>query len=272
MNDEISNKTVIVLITDERYFYKAKRTIIDIRSKGNWKGDIVMITIDFTLNENFKEFYNVIEMKFSNIDKEKIISMIGPNGFSNSDKRELYKLNQWEKIHVFDDSFKKWRRVIFFDAGLRVLDDIKFLLELDFKESFLAPKDGKSYENQSFHTQLCFDKPEMIQMIIDDFGKDILNEIYFLNCIWIYDTNILNIIKKQELLDAMNKYICCRTNEMAIMNLLITFKYRLWKPFPFKNNKTGKIIFDWCELNNTGTNWKDYCYIKYPITISFSDC
>jgi len=34
----------------------------------------------------------------------------------------------------------------------------------------------------------------------------------------------------------------------------------------------GKILFDWCELNNPNTNWRDYCYIKYPVTISFDDC
>jgi hypothetical protein len=76
------------------------------------------------------------------------------------------------------------------------------------------------------------------------------------------------------MLEAMNKYTCCRTNEMAIMNLFLTFKYKLWEPFPFYigGKDTNKILFDWCELNNAGTHWKNYCYIKYPVTISFDDC
>jgi len=111
----------------------------------------------------------------------------------------------------------------------------------------------------------------MVELVKKDFGENILNKIYFLNCIWIYDTNILNNCNKQEMVDAMNKYILCRTNEMGIMNLLLRFKYDLWHEFPFKIN-TGKILFDWCELNNKNTNWKDYCYIKYPVTISFNDC
>ena len=263
--------TAVVLITDLLYFNKAKRTIIDLRSKGNWRGDVVLITIDFSLNSNFKDFYNIIEVKFNAICKLDLLNKIGLSGFSNSDKREIEKLNQWEKLHVFDDYFMNWNRIIFFDAGLRVLDDVKYLLELDYKGKILAPKDGKFYENQTFKCQLSYDNPELIEKVKKDFGEDILNEIYFLNCIWIYDTNILKICDKSQMIDAMNNYTLCRTNEMGIMNLLLRFKYNLWEPFPFKLD-SGKILFDWCELNNPNTNWMNYCYIKYPTTISFNDC
>ena len=58
---------------------------------------------------------------------------------------------------------------------------------------------------------------------------------------------------------------------MVIMNLLFTFKYNLWERFPIKASN-GKILFDWCELNENNTNtWRDYCFIKYPVTITFDD-
>ena len=271
--EKINKDTAFVLITDYLYFMKAKRTIIDLRSKGNWKGEIVLITIEFSLNQNFKDFYNIIEVKFDSINKSDLLNKIGLNGFTNSDKREIEKLNQWEKLHVFDDYFMNWNRIIFLDAGLRVLDDVKYLLELDYKNKILAPKDGKNYEKQQFSCQLSYDNPALIEKVKKDFGEDILNETYFLNCIWIYDTHILNICNKQQLIDAMNNYTLCRTNEMGIMNLLLRFKYNLWEPFPFKLH-SGKILFDWCELNNPNTTWRDYCYIKYPVTISmsFDDC
>jgi len=265
------NDTAFVLVTDLLYFNKAKRTIIDLRSKGKWFNDIVLITLDFSLNKNFKEFYNIIEVKFENIDKSILLNKIGQNGFSNSDKREINKLNQWEKLHVFDDYFMKWKRIVFLDAGLRILDDVKHLLELDFKGKILAPKDGLFNKKQTFDCQLSYDNLDIIEMVKKDFGEVIFNEIYFLNCIWIYDTNILRLCDKKQLIDAMNIYTLCRTNEMGIMNLLLHFKYNLWEPFPFKIN-SGKILFDWSELNNPNTNWSDYCYIKYPVTISFDDC
>ena len=123
--------TVFVLITDQNYFNKAKRTIIDLRTKGNWNKDIVLITIDFDLNINFKDFYQITEVKFPSINKTILLQKIGYNGFNDTtDKREIHKLNQWEKFHVFDEYFVQWSRVVYLDAGLRVLEDIKYILEL----------------------------------------------------------------------------------------------------------------------------------------------
>ena len=263
--------TVFVLITDLKYFNKAKRTIIDLRSIGNWDKEIVLITIDFKLNLNFKDFYNIIEIKFPLIDKSILLNKLGSNGFANSDKRELYKLNQWEKFHVFDDYFKKWSRVIYLDSGLRVLDDIKYLLELEYKNKILAPKDGKHYIDQAFKCQISFDNIDMIKLLKTDYDEEILEKNYMLNCIWIYDTAILNICNKNMLIEAMNKYILCKTNEMGIMNLLFHFKFNLWEQFPVKASN-NKFLFDWCELNQLySTTWRDYCLIKYPISISFDD-
>jgi len=271
LSEPESNTTVFTLVTDIGYFSKAKRTIIDLRSKGNWCGDIVVVTIDFELNTNFKDFYNITEVKFPKIDKTDLLEKIGRNGFSNSDKRELTKLNQWEKLHVFDKYFKKWEKVVFLDAGLRVLDDIKYLLEIDCKDKIVAPKDGKHYIDQDFHCQLSYDKPELIDSLSNEFGESILKSNYMLNCMWMYDASILDLCNKEQLIEAMNKYPFCKTNEMGIMNLLFHFKYHLWEPFPVKASN-NKFLFDWCELNQTyTTTWRDYCFIKYPVTISFED-
>ena len=263
--------TVFTLVTDANYFNKAKRTIIDLRSKGRWIGDVVLITLDFDLNANFKEFYNITEVKFPQIDKSVLLGKIGPSGFSNSDKREIHKLNQWEKLHVFDKYFMKWSRVVFLDAGLRILDDVSYLLELDYKGKLLAPKDGKLYNHQDFNCQLSYDRPELIEELVAEYGDDILTSTYMLNCIWIYDTAILKICNKSHLIDAMNKYAFCRTNEMGVMNIMFHFKYKLWERMAIKASN-GKILFDWCELNNPDIpHWREYCYIKYPVTISFED-
>jgi len=270
--EQTNYDTVFVLITDFTYFNKAKRTIIDLRSKGKWNGQIILVTIDFDLNSNFKDFYNVIEVKFSKIDKSQLLDKISNEGFiDTTDKREITKLNQWEKLHVFDDYFSKWSRVVYLDAGLRVLDDVKYLLVLDYKGKLLAPKDGKLYDHQTFNCQLSYDKPELIDSLKTEFGEQILTSNYMLNCIWIYDTNILQICNKNQLIEAMNKYTFCKTNEMGIMNILFHFKYNLWERLPLKASN-GKILFDWCEYNNPGTKWNDYCFIKYPATISFDDC
>ena len=264
--------TVFVLITDQNYFNKAKRTIIDLRTKGNWNKDIVLITIDFNLNSNFKDFYQIIELKFPSIDKTILLQKIGENGFNDTtDKREIYKLNQWEKFHVFDEYFTKWSRVVYLDAGLRVLEDVKYILEIDYKDRILAPKDGKLYDVQEFNNQVSYDKPELIETFKNEYGENTLKANYMLNCIWVYDTNILKLCDKRQLIDAMNTYTFCKTNEMGIMNILFHFKYKLWERLPIKASN-GKFLFDWCELNqNYHTTWREYCFIKYPVSIGFDD-
>jgi hypothetical protein len=267
-----ANDTVFTLVTDSAYFEKAKRTIIDLRTRGNWRGDVVLIAVGFTLNANFKDFYNITEVSFATIDKSTLLAKIGSNGFTDTtDKREIHKLAQWEKFHVFDEYFTQWSRVVYLDAGLRVLDDVKYLLELEYKDRILAPKDGKLHEDQAFKCQLSTDNAELIADLRNEFGENMFTSNYMLNCMWIYDTNILKLCNKQQLIDAMNKYTCCKTNEMGIMNILFCFKYNLWDPFPAKA-PNGKFLFDWCELNQTHkTTWREYCYMKYPVTISFGD-
>ena len=273
---EMENNTVFALVTDKSYFYKVIVTINDLRTAGAWSGDIVLVTIDFDLDEldqNYKQKYNIIEVKFPLIDKTLLLEKIGPNGFINSDKRELHKLNQWEKLHIFDDYFSKWNRVVYLDAGLRVLDDIKYLLELDYTDKILAPNDASPnfHPNQIFKFQLDWAKPELIDLVVNELADgdrdNMFHSHHMLNCMWVYDTNILKICNKAQLIEAMNKYTLCRTNEMGIMNLLFHFKYNLWREFPLKNSD-GKYLFEWCETNHSFyTTWKDYCFLKYPNSI-----
>jgi len=273
--ENITNEknTVFVLVTDNAYLYKAIVTINDLKTIGNWHGEIVMITIDFDLEDHYKLAQNFIEKKFPLIDKTHLLNEIGPNGFSNSDKREINKLNQWEKLHVFDDYFLQWERVVFLDAGIRVLDDVKYLLDLEYHNCILAQNDASPNfrSDQIFRHQLSFDNEEKIDLIKTDFGDEIFDSHHMLNCMWVYDTSILKICSKQQLIDAMNKYTLCKTNEMGIMNLMFHFKYKLWKEFPLKIS-SGKFFFEWCELNNNfHTTWRDYCFIKYPITIGLNE-
>jgi hypothetical protein len=272
--------TVFVLVTDVQYFQRCKRTIIDLRTIGNWKGDIVIIAIDFDVNKTFLDFYQIEQKRFPTISEKYDLcnKLLHFTPFSDTiDGREISKVNQWEKLHVFDEYFKKWSRVVFLDAGLRVLHDVhSSILMLQYKDHFLAPDDGGNYiilpnKDKLFKTQVSKSFYKRLHDTLDQFGGEaILEECYFLNCIWVYDTSILSIVSKNEMIEGILKHPVCKTNEMALMNLYIHFKYGLWKRFPPKIG--DKILFDWSELNNPlPSTWREYCFIKYPCTISFED-
>ena len=144
--------TVVVIVTDLSYFHKARRTIIDVRSKGEWKGDLVVISIDFDLPHNFIDYYSIRPYKVKHINTSSVLEKYKKSPIRPTcDNREFNKLHQWDKFYVFDSWFLQWKRVIYLDAGLRVLDKLDYLMELDCKDCFMAPDDAAPYdENKRF--------------------------------------------------------------------------------------------------------------------------
>lgn len=266
--------TVIVTLTDRNYYSKTRQTIIDIRTKGKWTRDVVIISIDFDIPADFLESFNVAEFKASHINTDYLLEQYKKCPIrATCDNREYAKLTQWDKFYVFSEFFKSWNKVIFVDAGLRVLDAISNLLELDCTGAIMAPDDSAPYDNEKrFGAIIETDKnTEVVEHLFEEYSPDILNERYFLNCIWMYDTALLESVTFNDLVDAMNKYPICRCNEMTIMNLIFTFKHKVWKPFP-DYTVSGKRLFTWTENDRNydrGLKWSDYCFIKYPRTIGF---
>lgn len=271
-------KSVVVTLTDRNYFDRAKRTILDVRTRGGWNQDIVLITVGFDASKNFLDFYNVIPYRVEHIDTSTLLEAYKNNPIlPTCDNRETKKLTQWDKFYVFDKWFQQWDRVLYLDAGLRVFNNVHHLLELDCTGSIMAPDDAPSYDREKRFGGIIEHNRNMsvVEELFKEYDPSILNERYFLNCIWMYDTSLLHTITVQELVDSMNKYPICRCNEMTIMNLIFTFKYHVWKPFPeFCQSNSQLRLFGWTEHDrNYGpyTTWKDFCFIKYPTTINF-DC
>ena len=138
---------------------------------------------------------------------------------------------------------------------------------MDYRNCILAPNDASPNfrSDQIFKNQLSFDDQTKIEHIIMDFGNEIFDSYHMLNCIWVYDTSILNICNKTQLLDAMNKYPLCRCNEMTIMNILFHLKLNVWERMPQKIG--DRYIFNWSDVNfNRGENVQltDFVCLKYP--------
>lgn len=271
--------TVVVLVSDQGYWHKAQRTIVDIRSVGRFWGDLYFIALDFNPPQTWCDFYKVNVVKFPKIPVDSLLEKIRANPFPNSDLREFKKTNQWEKLHLFDPFWIQWDRVLFFDAGLRIVDSLDYFLELEWRGKFLCQDDvGATGPDKRLGCQMELTNEPVVQSLKEEFGEDCLDKRYFLNCCWIFDTDLLSYkgkggcITKEELVEVMNKYPICRTNEMGVMNLVLHVKYGLWEPFPYKASN-GKWLFDWCESNfyhiNPSITWREFVAIKYPSTITF---
>lgn len=265
--------TVVVTLTDKTYYTKAKRTIIDVRTRGQWLGDIVLITVGFDASPNFLDFYNVIPRRVEHINTDYLVAQYSKFPLKTvGDNRHLLKLTQWSKFYVFSEWFERWNKVIFLDAGLRVLDAISYLDNIPCDGKILAPDDAPSYDTEKrFNGMMELSaNPDATDKLFQEYSKDILNERYFLNCIWVYDTALLKLCNMTHMIETMNAYPICRCNEMTIMNLLFTMKYRVWEQLP-EFIASGKRLFGWVEYDRDygpSKTWRDFCFIKYPCTIS----
>ena len=267
-------KVVVVTLTDEGYFHKAKRTILDVRTRGDWRGDLVLLTVGFDAPRNFLDFYRVIGTRVEHLDCRTLLE-----GYAacpilpTCDNREYAKLTQWDKFYVFDSLFQNWDRVIYFDAGLRVVDRVQHLIDLPCEGVLMAPDDAAPHDiSKRFGGIIETDRNAAVcERFAQEFDPSILQERYFLNCIWMYDTRLLRAAPFQELVRMMNAYPICRCNEMTVMNLLFTFKLRVWRPFPEFIADGSKRLFGWTEHDHhygAHTTWRDFCCLKYPSTLT----
>lgn len=265
------SKDVFVTLCDSVYFPRARQTIHELRTNGLWKGDIVLINVNMApIPSSFLDQYNVKTIHFPLLNTS-FLSILRVEPFSEGDGREWKKLYQWEKIHAFDPYFLQWDRVIFLDAGLRIFDSVqKNLLSFGCQGKLLAPKDNAHFSStvkNTFVCQISHDRPYYTSLLLSHYGNKILEEEYFLNCMWMYDTSILRSFPiKEKLITIMNTYLLCKNNEMTAMNLLFTFDLRIWEQFP-ERAPNGKYLFEWCETNKKEpTTWKNYVFLKYPMT------
>jgi len=258
--------TVFVTLTDASYYSKALRTINELRTNGQWTGDVVLIAVDFTPEP--MEGVQVFET--THIDTNGLLASFREHPIRPmADNRHFAKLYQWDKLQIFKPFFKSWERVVFLDAGLRVFHTVQPLLDIDWKGKFLAPDDSDPYDNGvRFRIQLDLQaNPAVTQKLLEDYPESILDGHYFLNCMFVFDTALLERISFEEMEAAMNRYPICMCNEMGIMNLLLTFKLGVWCPFPQKVG--GNYLFGWSENNyHDIRDWSSFHFMKYPTTRS----
>ena len=261
--------TVFVSLTDAGYYPKALRTLQELRGAGNWQGDVVLICVEFDPPEEQMKDLNITVRKVNHIDHKPLWNIwslfpIPPM----ADNRHYGKVTQWDKLEVFSDYFKRWERVVFLDAGIRIVDIVQHLLHIPWKGRFLAPDDSDPYDNGNrFKCQIHLQaNPKAKEDFIKEFGSDLLERHYFLNCIFLFDTSLLNPRPAYQIMKSwMYKYPIMACNEMGLMNLYFR---DVWVPFPHKIQDNSKYLFGWSELNyREKPDWKKFCFLKYPATL-----
>lgn len=270
--------TVVVTLCDRAYLARALRTIRDVRGPGRYWGPLVFVTIDFDPPKIFCDLYEVEVWRRKRIDTAVLDAQIRAHPFTTGDGRERTKTIQWSKLWAFDPEFaQRWRRVVFFDAGMRVFRSLHTIFEHPWENSLVALDDSHPDDVKRFGCQLEKQaNPTALARLAElvtaagHVKGDLSEERYFLNCFWIHDTSLCGDRAQRELFALMERFPIFRTNEMGAMNVYFQLLQRAWRPLQIDRAGAGQpLLFDWSERD--GRTWRDYVALKYPTTIGTED-
>jgi len=261
--------TVFVTLCDIGYKERALRTIRDLRGRGCWKGDIVVMCVGCTFEDSVVAEYNLLQHQVYHLNTAPLLEAFRIHPLKRmADDRHTKKLTQWDKLQVFTTFFKRWKRVVFLDAGLRVLDSVAPLLELEYTRKLLAPDDSDPYDNGN-RLRCQFDleaNPAVAEKMLAENPVD-LNSRYFLNCLFVFDTDLISADLFQKLSVDMIRFPIMMCNEMGLMNLWFNCRMKVWQALPQRAGE--KWLFGWSEYNYTPRpDWTSFHFLKYPATIA----
>lgn len=220
----------------------------------------MLITIGFTPPPMFDVFVWVV----THIPTDSLVADLRKYPIKpQADNRHFAKLTQWDKLYVFHDCLRRWERIVFLDAGLRVAGPVKPLLDLEWRGKFLAPNDAGPYDDgKRFRCQVDLTgKPAAVFRFLAEF-PDCLDREYFLNCMFVYDTALLDKCSMSQMVDMMNTFPICMCNEMGIMNMVFTLQLNVWEPFPVRIG--DRYLFGWNESDfRDAPTWQNFHFLKY---------
>lgn len=265
---------VVALVTDRAYETRAKQTIEDIRGAGQWRGDLLWITVDFEIpsNDPWIRQYEIKTWRVPSISCESLFTTwkskpIPPM----ADGRHYGKTGQWNKFYTFHVFLRQWVRVLYVDAGMRMYQSLQHILDAcPMDNAYLyAPDDALPGDNgRRLACQFAWSSnPDVAMRMRERFGSTIVHERYFLNCIYYFDTRIIEKHTFSTLCQWMRDYPISMCNEMGIMNLLFSVDKRQWRPLPEKVILPDATcyLFGW-SLHNypSSTHKQDFVCLKYP--------
>jgi|694.fasta_scaffold68706_3 hypothetical protein len=250
-------KYCLTTFCNKNFLSKTEQTIAELRTKGQYDDKIILMVGDdlkhYSLNDS-----NVVVKYFPTIDRSSALKRL--NGISTSDGRDFNKSFQWHKIYTFHPFFKEWDSCMLIDGGMRIYNPIWPMVELDCSKRFLAHCDG--YPTYEWKLSCQFESNRFADLYNDLSTNYNLDIDYFQTGMYYFDTSIFEDSMIERLLHLGNTYINTRTNEQAIMNLIINCEKKLWSQIQLRDDNIH--YYDCMERN--GLHCSNYIMLKMPQT------
>lgn len=252
-------KTTLLLVCNRAYLKKALTTIIELRTIGRYWGKITLLVGD-DLRESIPLLERLIlrirPIYMPDIDRSRQLAAIKNNkGLSGI---EISKGFQYHKMYVFHSFFKAYERVLYLDAGMRVMHPIQPILQLDCSKTLRAHSD--SFPDYAWTLGGQFNFLDFPEKSVEIAGVVELESDYFQTTLMLYDTSIIEEKTFEYLTTLLDRFPNSRTNEQGIMNLW-ALPRKLWTPLEVKAGHS-RTLYDFHE--RPPLRPQDYILLKYP--------
>lgn len=212
----------VVFVSNIPYFCNFLLTLEQLVNIGKYNGDIILIAADdlynskIITNEKLKQ-YNVKVVNFPDIKKvmndntvKNIYDNYGPHGKKNYN----WGFGCFNKFHLFNPYFKKYKYIFYLDTGIKIYRPIWDMFTLVKKNTILAHHD----DFPKYHYKLA-DKFRDIEPYKHDISEnfDMETKHYFQTTIMLYDTSIINDDTVKNIINLVDKYpISCNGDQEYI--------------------------------------------------------
>lgn len=257
----------IILMFDKKFAKKATQTIQQIRTIGQYSGDVVCILAN-DLHDKYNILYKddkVIYKNFHQYDTSPIVN----------DSRKLQgelaymcfpmkrKMIHYHGLYMFHTWFRdNYKKCFYIDVGAQIFKPLDKLINLDCTGKLLTHSNAypEYKEGDKLYTQ--FDKviyPELYEELNTLYD---LNVDHFQATVMLYDTAIIEDDTFDTLWRLAYRYVNSIANEQAIMNLYYGCMKHKWEQLPIKDDET--YYYDFYERGDLKKT--DYIIVKYPKT------
>lgn len=260
--------TQIALVFDESFLARAKKTISQIRSPGNFPGQILCIIpedLQSTYVDWFMDDNNLKILSFPRLDRAAELKILKEKPFIMSDGREFNKVFQWHKLYLFHPDILSLNcKIIYIDCGMNIFRDLSPLVSLEPGKFLLAHSDSHPYYQNRLIDQ--FDGGYYKDLILELNSVYTLDIDYFQSGCLVYNSYKIPDNSFENMLFLSRRYINSRTNEQGIMNLYFNAGLNLWRQLPIMHGDS--YIYDFWERGRQPAN--KYIMLKYPKSTSIS--
>jgi len=228
---------VLVLLANEPYIERAKKTITECRFIGDWQDDIVlMVPRSLISNSGLVRFASERNVQLFELPAHNCDAIINVWMKNKGNRNYDYMMSRtfiFMKFYIFDVFFKKWDVVFAMDAGMHVFNRLHIFKEVCQPDNIIyAHSDAYPTYVWRLRGQFSFEMLDTSsQLSLSKYSLDI---DYFQSGVLIYDTRIIEAKTVDGLFRLAEQFPSAR-GDQAILNLYFNCERGLWRQIPLRN-------------------------------------